>query len=143
MFMTVYQSKYVTFNIDVENSILEAIWTDNYEIVGEIYKNEMLQARKIVEEYRPKYCLADNRNFYFRISPELQIWVSENIFQKNGEEIIKYYAFIFPPDVLASILLEQMMEESNRQQMTKGFATMEEAKEWLVLLAVNIALNNE
>ncbi|TAE11169.1 MAG: hypothetical protein EAZ95_13930 [Bacteroidetes bacterium] len=126
-----YKDHWVTFSIDVEQSLLLVIWHDDGTLTAQTYKEQMLKARELVEIYQPSKNLSDARHFQLNISPELQAWISKNVFQKRGQEILKRYAIVVPYGVFAQIALEQLMEESDRDTMTRYFDDLAEAENWL------------
>lgn len=126
-----YSDKWVTFYLDLEKEVFKVVWHDDGTLVASQYKEHLLHAKTIVLAHRPTKNLSDARTFRLAISPELQTWIAENIFQKKGEEIIKQYAFVIPQSIFAQISVEQMMEESDREDFTRYFDNMQDAEKWL------------
>ena len=128
-----YKDEWTTILLDKEKGILKFVWHDDGTLTAQKYKELLLLAKEIVIKYRPTKNLSDARYFKLVISPELQIWIAENIFHKKGQEILKQYAFVVPHGIFTQVSVEQMMEESDRETMTRYFYDIEEAERWLGL----------
>jgi len=126
-----HKDEWVVFSIDEQKSVLYAIWHDDGTLTAQKYKEQLKIAKAIVQQYKPTKSINDARKFSLSISPALQTWIGENIFQKKGEEIIKKYAFVVANSIFAQISLEQMMEESERTDVSQYFDDIEAAKLWL------------
>ena len=129
-----YKDNWVTMCIDEMKSVLHIVWHDDGTLTAQQYKAHLLTAKQLAERYKPIKSFNDARKFKLAISPELQIWISENIFQKKGQEIIKRYAFVVSDSVFAQISIEQMMEESERESMSRYFDNVQAAEVWLGIL---------
>lgn len=134
MLENIYESKFVTIEMDKDNFLLYIIWIGHTEnLTDEIYRKEVLNIVNTVKKYQPKIVLDDARLFNMPIVPETQEWVALTAVDVYSE-IIEKYAMVMPKEIFAKVSAEQNINEVKRIGNTtesKQFDSVEEAKKWL------------
>ena len=134
--MEVYKSKYLHLAFFAEQELIEMTWlpsTDN--MTEEEYKQEFLNYLDIILKVRPKKIIADTRNMFFSIVPELQEWTNQTIFPASLEMGLNKAAFVLSQEMIPQMSIEQTMEEHEGVKFTtRYFDDKEDAKEWLLSL---------
>jgi hypothetical protein len=130
----VYHSEYVTYDFDEQNSMLIESWSSK-TLNNEIFKEEQLHKKELLEKYRPIHILDDISQTDFSISPELQEW-TEQLFLPTFMEIgVTKYAIVLPSGLFAQVSMEQAVDEIKEQHDEiefKYFDSEPEAEKWLV-----------
>ncbi|OQX98020.1 MAG: hypothetical protein B6I24_06590 [Bacteroidetes bacterium 4572_128] len=131
--MEIYRNKYVKFIYDAKNLSINYYWSAETEYMSdEEYKKVMLIGIDYVKKFNPKNLLADQKNYKFIVTPDLQLWNAKEtlpeIFKIGG--IVKY-AIIESDDFITMLSMKQTMEEDqNKKYKIMFFNNEKEAKEW-------------
>lgn len=134
--MKVYESHYWAIFHEKEHDMLTPVYnSSSADMTDDLYKAEMGAYVELVEQHRPKNVLIDCREFYFPIVPELQEWTDANIFPRILASDVKHVAIVIPSELIASLAIEQVMEEAKGVEFTtRYFDDREQAREWLLSL---------
>jgi len=102
------EDQYVSFWWDEEAKVIKSVWSENTAKFEEHDFRERLHREiEILAEYRPHGYIADTRNFYFTIAPDLQAWISENITAKYADAGVARIAFISSEEFISQLSIEQ------------------------------------
>jgi hypothetical protein len=131
--MNIYDSKYMSIDIDQENHLLYHYWkADSKYLEEEQYKEELLHLVTITAKYRPAKYLLNSKLFSFSITPEMQEWTNHYIISVNAAAGIQYAAMVVPEDFFAFVSITQTMDDANVKDLNNRFFTDEkEAISWL------------
>ncbi len=101
----------------------------------EAYKSLIHIWREYIEKFKPKYQLVDYSNFNQLISPEMQLWINENLILPAIKFGLLKNAIIVSKDKFSQISINQTMdEEEGAKVFTKYFDNINDAKKWLEIL---------
>ncbi|HAS43236.1 MAG TPA: hypothetical protein DCS93_22340 [Microscillaceae bacterium] len=128
-----YKSKYSEVDFDENFQLLTVTWNPNTEDMdSDTFRKELLSKIELVKHYKPQFHLIDSREFHYVISPDEQIWVSENIFPGYAQNGVRQLAFLVSEDFIAQLSISQSIEEDKTAAFrVKYFSDMVEAKSWL------------
>lgn len=71
------------------------------------FKEGFSQTNFYVKKYRPQFFLSDSREQLYIIPPEIQQWITENVYPVWAESGIKKLAILIPSDLLTQLSLWQ------------------------------------
>lgn len=130
----VHKSSYFLIYFDKENSLFHYVFNSTTEsMYPKDYINELKVFIKLVKEYRPKKVLGDMVDFFFTITPEIQEWITENLFTVYDEIGFEKIAILMSNEFIANLSIEQTMDEGNKSSFqTAYFDDEQEAKNWLL-----------
>ncbi len=134
--MEVYNSNYLHLSFFPEHDLIEWTWKPTTKnMTEEEYKQEFLNYLDIILRLRPKRLLADTKDMFMPISPELQEWTNQTIFPPALEMGLNKVAFVISQELIAQLSIEQTMEESEGSKfITRYFDNKDEAKQWILSL---------
>jgi len=132
--MQVHRSPFIRIYFYEEQSLLESIWTaESVEMTPELIKDEYKRRFALIERYNPTRLLNNTHNFYYRIPPDCQEWISNNVLDKYHQYGVQKIAYIISDDIIAQISIEQLIQEKpDREYEIRYFDSREEALDWLV-----------
>ena len=130
--MEVYKSEYLKIEVESANSLLLYTWFPASEKMDdEKFKSEATKLTDEVDRHKIKNIIADDRDFMFPISPDMQVWVVENLLSRLPEIGVKRFAHIQSEDLLIQMSAEQLFQEdAAKQYQSKYFSSEKEAREW-------------
>ncbi len=130
--MEIYRNKYVKFIYDAKNLSINYYWSAETEYMSdEEYKKVMLIGIDYVKKFNPKNLLADQTNYKFIVTPDLQSWNAKETLPEIFKIGIVKYAIIESDDFITMLSMEQTMEEDqNKKYKIMFFNNEKEAKEW-------------
>lgn len=129
-----HQSKHLIVKYDEVKSLFENSWFDSANMSEEEYKNELVKYADLVVAHRPKNFLVNSSDFAFAVSPNVQLWIAENIFSRTMHPDAEKMAIIVSSDVFAQVSIEQTVEEASEllgKLNTRYFDVVEDAMKWL------------
>jgi hypothetical protein len=130
--MLVYESKFISILYHPEAAIVEGIWKEDTKILTEDeFKTDMTAWLKAVQANQPVNVLANTREYYHSISPNLQLWINENILAHYMAAGVRRLGFVVTPDLFAQVSIEQTIEEQEQSFAVQYFEDEEKAKAWL------------
>ena len=134
-----YRSNYSSVTFDKNQQLLTVTWNEKTkQMCSEIFKKELTQKIELVKYHKPQIHLIDSRKFLFIISPDEQVWVSENIFPGYAQGGVHKLAFLVSKDFIAQLSIRQSIEEDKTEAFqTRYFNCESEAKRWLFGEAVS------
>jgi len=129
--MELYNTKYLTINL--HENFIELIWKDatrhassnDFKVWNKAITDE-------VEKHKPRYMYSDCLFYYYAISPDLQTWSVENVFNRFEKAGLKRLAMLMSTAIISQLSLEQFVEEANTSLITRYFNNESLAKEWLL-----------
>lgn len=138
----VYSSTYQNLAYDGSRRAFYITWksaTQNMD--EETYKKELEDYIALLRQYKPLIYMNDLREFYFTVTPDLQIWVSEKIQALYTDPSMPQdtlSAIVMSRDFFAHVSIEQTIEESagsrsEANERLRYFDDVEEAEKWLGL----------
>ncbi|NJL11628.1 MAG: STAS/SEC14 domain-containing protein [Microscillaceae bacterium] len=102
------------------------------DMCAEEYIDELRAFIRLVKKYQPRYVLGDMVDFGFVITPDIQEWVNENLFTVYQEIGFKKIAILMSKEFVASLSIEQTMEENRSNSFQTAFFENEKmARAWL------------
>lgn len=132
----VYRSAYQTFIFFAKEALLVEIWNNSSDdMTDEIYKQEFLSVNEVLLPYanRVDKVLIDARLFQYPMSPDLQVWHNENVFERMKVGNVTKNALVISNSTLAQISMEQTFAESAQKsnKELKLFNEIGKASKWL------------
>lgn len=129
----ILETKFVDVYFHKEKSRMDNHWKSSTEYMEiDEYKTIVLDIAEKVKKFEPKYMLSDTTTYAFVVTPDLQLWVSENFFVPVIEAGLEKLAFLVSKNVFTKVSVEQMMEEKEASKMTtQYFDNKEVALKWL------------
>jgi hypothetical protein len=130
--MLVYESDYIAIFYHDVDAIVEGIWkASTNRLSDEDFKKDMLAWLKAVQDNQPVNVMANTKEYYHTISPELQVWINENILAHYMAAGVRKLGFIVAPDLFAQVSIEQTIEEKTQTFSAQYFENEENARAWL------------
>lgn len=129
----IQSTHYQKFVFDQNRKCLIIEWQPNTTLMNaEEYRQEQLQTLQMVLTHQPKYLLINTKQMGFIITPDLQVWTSENLVEPCMQSSVTKCAFVMPLGFVEQVAIEQAVEENTRQlEATRFFKTIEDAMQWL------------
>lgn len=133
--MIVYESPYQRFEIFRNKRLGVQTFFDTQYPDDAAYKSDMIKGQtSAFAAFRPgeiEYVLSDLRKFEYIITPELQEWHNERIFQKGIAYGMRKMALLVSPEFYAQMSVEQTMEEQS-EVVYRYFRSEKDAMGWLL-----------
>jgi len=129
-----YESDYLIIKYYTSTRLIKVeIKLDSEKMTESIFKKESLIWAKFLTEYKAERMLVDGRNFRFIITPELQIWINENLMQVGVQVGLRKYANVIPQALFVAVSVEQLTPKNTpkdfRVKLTPNF---DEAYSWII-----------
>jgi hypothetical protein len=129
--MQIYDSIFLTINLPL--GYIELIWKAQTEkATAEQFKAWNKIITDAVDEHKPVNMLADCTNYFFMITPDLQEWSVENVFNRFEEAGLQKLAMIMSTEMIAQLSLEQFVDEAQTNLVTRYFDKPEAGKKWFL-----------
>jgi len=128
---TIYESEFKKTLLNEELSLITNIWSAT-DMTDAIFQKEILEWVRLVEEYKPKFLIADTQLFIFTISLELQEWTGNVVFPRLIAAGVQKFAIIVSNEMIAQLSIEQTMEEASSAFQSNYFSSIEDAKKWFI-----------
>ncbi|WP_027001737.1 hypothetical protein [Hugenholtzia roseola] len=114
---------------------LHTLWRTTYDTTEEAYKATMRHYVRALKELSPRCVLIDARPSTYTIPPEVQEWISENVYPVAPQAGVEKLAFVVTTDEIAQLSIEQAVEDG--QQVAnfldqRFFDDPEKAENWLL-----------
>lgn len=128
-----FENEYQKFyNHEIDNVIYQKWKAATEDLDEEGFKREISKFRDFAIEKNCTSILVDMVEFYFAVEPEVQEWMSENIFKSFVKANYTKIAFIVSSDFLTQVSVEQTMNTEGGQQFQNHyFDDVDEALKWL------------
>lgn len=129
-----YKSDFQEIEWNKSSEIIKSSWNTPINLSEALYRKELDEYFRVIEEEAPKLILVDAVKAYYNILPETQEWINERnvvIHQKIG---LKKMAFIVSSDIFSQLSFEQALEDiSSKGELFKlqYFDDEEKATNWL------------
>jgi hypothetical protein len=138
----IYDSIYQRLTYDSVKRVIYITWKSATQSIDEeTYKKEFEAYIACLRQYKPLIYMNDLREFYFTVTPDLQMWVSKKIQMLYAEPSMPsdtFSAIVMSKDFFAHVSIEQTVEESigtgdDANERLRYFDNVEEAEKWLGL----------
>lgn len=132
----IFESKFVRIFFDQETKIYTSKYLPETEnMTDKEWQALMVELVKVVEKYKPRYILDDNRDKRYDYPPDIQEWTLK-LFVNSWNKIgLEKYVQILPRHIIGQISSEQIQELSNTKFSTqfknKFVADYESAIFWI------------
>lgn len=130
--MKLFENNYIEVIHQSENKLVAGIWrnTKVLDFTDEEFKHCMLTWFEEVKKIGNVNVLADARQFEFTITPEVQLWVNDNIIGLYPQHGVSKLAFLVSPDLFSQISIEQTIDEKEQAFEVRYFDDENKAIEW-------------
>ncbi|WP_020532908.1 hypothetical protein [Flexithrix dorotheae] len=127
-----HSSKFHEVLLDSSYSLIVSKWfATSIDMKDDDYRNEMLTLRDQIKEFRPEKMLSFCEDLKYLISPDIQEWVNNEIFDGKTKMQV---AILMSEDLFSQVAIEQTFEgEKGFLFKTKFFTKYKVAEEWLGL----------
>ena len=124
---------FLRITFEAGNELVQMTWKPaTHDMTNADLMELTLAFRAHIERLRPKVGIFDMREFCFPISPEMQEWIDLNI-SPAEKATCRVQALLLPKDEIASMSLEQLMEEDQTSGLRiRVFEDLATAREWLL-----------
>ncbi len=96
------------------------------------FKKELLEWSKLISKYKPTKGIIDATEFYFVVSPELQVYSLKETFKIALNNGLNKLGIVQPKDFFAKLSVEQLFDKENIGSLNLNFFTsLEKAEQWL------------
>ncbi len=90
------------------------------------YRKQVEIVAEMIKKYKPKYIIANNKEFYFPIVPSLQEWSVNILTPLVIKEKVQKIVYIESEDFIASLALEQIINDSKALGFSIYYVSTEE-----------------
>lgn len=132
--MELYKSDYFSIDWIQDKGYFHYVFNKNTaRMTSEEYVDELKIFIDFVKTYKPKKVLGDMLEFDFAITPEVQKWIDENLFTVYKEIGFEKIAILLSQEFIASLSIEQTMEEATVDTFESRYFDNEKAAlDWLM-----------
>ena len=132
--MEVFKNKFLSIKVDKVNKVLVEEWyATTKDMTSDEWKETRQKFKEVFLQYKLSKFLSLCNQLYFVITPELQVWMAENI-TKGSEHLVEKAALVVPTEIFAEVSLEQTMDEKATGKLDTSFFDNEQnARNWLEL----------
>lgn len=110
--MEKFRNNYYSLETDVAKSLLVyTAFPESENMTEEEIKEGFLQTTLMVEKYKPQFFLSDSREQNSAITPEIQIWIAQNIYPRWYGAGLKKLAVVIPQELIANLSIQQTVDE--------------------------------
>jgi len=133
--MVVHKDNFILIEYFNNSSLLIVTRKTQQLINDDAYKSVIHIWREYIEKLKPKYQIVDYSNFNQLISPEMQLWINENLIMPAIKFGLLKNAMIVSKDKFSQISITQTMEEDEGSNVfTKYFNNIDDAKGWIEII---------
>jgi len=132
-----FKNNYYVLEVNIANSMLVyTSFPESENMEEEDLKDGFLKTTEMIEKYKPQFFLSDSRQQNSAISPEIQVWIAQNIYPRWYKAGLKKLAIVIPQELIANLSIEQVVDEieivkeANAYEI-RYFESDTTAKEWL------------
>ena len=110
----IFKTKFVKILFDAETKIYTSIYLPETEnMTNKEWQTLMVELVKVVEKYKPRFIIDDNRDRNYDYPPDIQEWTLQ-LFVGSWNKIgIEKYVQILPTHIIGQITAEQIQELNN------------------------------
>lgn len=132
---TIYDNKYLRFDLDTEKSIFMYTWKATSE---EITLEELfVEGKRILEavlQSKVRSFISHDTDFKFPLIPEVQVEINKSILTHLNNSTIKKFAHVNSTEIITQLSVEQFFDENvNKTYEDKYFDNLEDAINWCKL----------
>jgi len=136
--MEIFKNRFFELKLHDDLGILEyKALPETINMIEADIKEAFETISSAIEQYSPKYYLANQKDQNIAFTPDLQGWVVENVYSRWSTAGIKKVALEVPIEFIAALSLEQTVDEVKEQieKLTfeiQYFDNVLAAKYWLL-----------
>lgn len=134
--MTLRNDRYIIIEMDMERSLFITRWKqESVDISDENIVKEIISDISVkIEQYQPKYYIANQTNKEVVYSVDIQKWIAERLYAACCKASTKYVATVESSNISVSMSNDQMIEEVEVEGIkVKTLPTEAEALKWMGL----------
>ncbi len=129
---TIFENKYLSFGIDIENAIFLYAWKSTSE---EMALDELfIEAQRILEavlQNKVRCIISQDTDFKFLLVPEIQSEMNKKILSVLNNSSVKKFAHIQSTQIISQLGVEQFFDENiNKTYEDKYFDNLTDALSW-------------
>jgi len=110
--MEIFINRFFQLTWDQQKStIYHKAFPETVDMTNDDFKEAFNIACDKVEELLPKYYLSDTTEQNVAITPDLQVWVAENVYPRWSKAGLKRLAVVVPKEYISFLSLEQTVDE--------------------------------
>jgi hypothetical protein len=130
--MNVFKNKAISIDLSEALSYLRVKRFSQILSVEE-WKESVLIWAGFIEKYKPVLLLVDESSLRFFITPDLQVWLHDNLIQVAIENGMKKVALINNNDLFVQTAVEQTLEKEHARFVVNinYFSDIKSAENWL------------
>lgn len=130
------RSNYIEVFYDEDTNLYRARYLPaTINMTDQEWRDQMMMLKKLIEKYRPKYIIDDNRERLYGYSPEMQEWTLSLFTELWNRIELKKYAQILPKEIigkLTSMQIEEMaVNDFEMKYQYKMIDDYESALSWI------------
>lgn len=129
---TIYENKFVKFDLDVEKSIFMYTWLPSTEEIT--LEGIFTEGKRILEavlQSKVTNFISQDTNLKFPLIPEVQVDINKNILIHLNNSTIKKFAHVNCSEYITQLSVEQFFEENvNKTYQDEYFDNLQNAIEW-------------
>lgn len=116
----ILKSKFVKILFDEETKIYTSIYLPETEnMTDKEWQALMVELAKVIEKYKPRFILDDNRNRKYDYPPDIQTWTLELFVESWNRIGLEKYVQILPTHIIGQLTAEQIQELNNTKFSAK------------------------
>ena len=134
--MTLRDDRFLTIDMDIDRSLFITRWKkESADITDDnIVKDIISDISNKIEQYQPKYYIANQTFKDVVYTVDIQKWIAERLYAACITACTKYVATVESSNISVSISNDQMIEEVEvRGIKVKTFTSEAEALKWMGL----------
>ncbi len=134
---TVLANDFIKMSFDSLGNFMETVWTTSIMMGQEEYRKLLKLYLEQLKAHKPNKLLIDSREAEYVVTPVEQDWINEHIYPQTAQAGVKKLAFLIGTDLFMSLSLEQVAEDSQKNEVVKSaieqrfFDNEQSALEWL------------
>ncbi len=131
--MVLHSSQYSKIKYFPQLGLINYVWfATSKEIKEEDFVEEMEVFAKIIDQYKPRYVIVDQSNFFFVIVPSLHKWLDETIHRRLFENRCEKLAFLVSPDIMTRLSVSLVNQGQYSMLLdVRFFENYDELCKWL------------
>lgn len=110
----IFKSKFIKIFFDQATKVYKSIYLSETENMSDQeWKILMMDVVQVIEKYKPKYILDDNRDRKYDYPPDVQEWTLQLFVDSWNKIGLEKYVQILPTHIIGQITSEQIHELNN------------------------------
>ncbi|AZQ61214.1 hypothetical protein EI427_02950 [Flammeovirga pectinis] len=128
-----YKSDFQVIEWNESTKIVKSSWNTPINLSEKLYREELNQYFKMIEELTPSLILVDAIKAYYNIHPDTQEWINQRNIEIHKKIHLRRMAWVVSSDLFSQVSFEQALDDvkSNNIFKLQYFDNVEEAENWL------------